>query len=40
MENFYEAKPNTTKAYQNVTKLTLPEGMDNFLKYFEEVYES
>ena len=40
METFQEAKPNTTQAYQKVSKLILPKGMDIFLQYFKEVYES
>ena len=40
METFKDASPDTVKAFNNVSKLTLPQGMDTFFKNFMEVYES
>lgn len=40
MENFKNAKPNTSVASVNISKYLLPRGMDNFLDYFKDIYEN
>jgi len=38
--NFYQAKPDVEFAYMNSLKYHIPEGMDNFVKYFKNIYEN
>lgn len=40
MDNISAAKPNIDEAFKNVQKFTIPNGLEDYRKFFKELYEN